>query len=422
MDATFKMLLKKMEAMEAFYEDEQEAHNFPYFIDNNPFRLECMMFLLGKFKIIPKVSCDNKNAEKAIQYKDDGNSKFLNAKTSLDFLETFKLYTQSIAYALNNSKELALAYANRSAILIHVGKYQDCLADINRALNLNYPNNLKSKVFLRKAECLLALGNPEAKKAHKSALKWLKEVSNETIKIKMKDKLENFFNMDRKFYNEEEEEIFSVEWDYSEDAQIPCASDGLEIKYNTEYGRHVVATRDFPAGEIIIAEKPYAQVLAYKNMYTHCAHCLKVTWSSIPCCYCVYAVYCSAECRDIARKLYHDIECSVLGFLIESGLNEDRLLSTKIAILALRETKSISNLKSELKNVNACKDKVKKGFSDDGRFLSDKYRSVYSLHINNEKISPTDIFRMCFHSAFLMYALATRSNLFGTLSSDISWN
>lgn len=314
-----------------------------------------MFLLLSKFKVIPKVSCDNKNAAKAIQYKDEGNSKFLRAKSSLEFLGTFKLYTQSIAYALNNSKELALAYANRSAILIRMAKYKDCLADINRALHLNYPNNLKSKVFLRKAECLLALGNPEAKKAYKSALKWLKEVSNETIKIRMKDKLDNLFDIDRNFDIVEDEEIFSVEWDYSEDAQIPCASDGLEIKYNTEYGRHVIATRDFPAGEIIIAEKPYAQVLAYKNMYTHCAHCLTVTWSSIPCCYCVYAVYCSAECRGSARKMYHDIEYSVLGFLIESGLNEDRLLSTKMAIFALREAKSISNLKSELKNVNACK-------------------------------------------------------------------
>ena len=351
MDKTFEILLKSMEA--ALQENRDEL--FPYLVADNPYRMECTFFLLREYKVIPKASYEKKNTVKAIQYKDEGNTKFLHAKTSLQFLETLKLYTQSIAFALNNSKELALAYANRSAILIRFGKYKDCLADINRALNLNYPNNLKSKVFLRKAECLLALGSPETKKAHESALKWLKEISNETNKLKMKKKLDTFFDIDRKFDIVEDEELFSVEWDYTDDTEIPCALDGLVIKYNTKFGRHVIATRDFAAGEIIIAEKHYAQVLAYQNMYTHCAHCLQVTWSSIPCCYCVYAVYCSVKCRDNARQLYHDIECNVLGFFIESGLDEGKLLATKIAILALREARNISNLKNELKNINACK-------------------------------------------------------------------
>ncbi|KAF7989784.1 hypothetical protein HCN44_008458 [Aphidius gifuensis] len=55
------------------------------------------------------------------------------------------------------SKELSLAYANRSAVLFKARLYEDCLLDIERSLKAGYPDKLKTKLFLRQSLCFIAL-------------------------------------------------------------------------------------------------------------------------------------------------------------------------------------------------------------------------------------------------------------------------
>lgn len=60
----------------------------------------------------------------------------------------------SIAYSPPKSREIALAYGNRSAVFLKVKLYSDCLVDTERALvNPLMPDNLKTKLYLRKAVC-----------------------------------------------------------------------------------------------------------------------------------------------------------------------------------------------------------------------------------------------------------------------------
>jgi len=54
-------------------------------------------------------------------------------------------------------EELALGYANRSAVLFQMKEYELCIRDITRAFNYSYPNNLMYKLFERKARCQRAL-------------------------------------------------------------------------------------------------------------------------------------------------------------------------------------------------------------------------------------------------------------------------
>ena len=57
--------------------------------------------------------------------------------------------------------ELAMAFANRSAALLHLGDHERALVDIEEALALgNYPTDLRYKLEERRAKCLLALGRP----------------------------------------------------------------------------------------------------------------------------------------------------------------------------------------------------------------------------------------------------------------------
>ena len=72
-------------------------------------------------------------------------------------------------------EELALGYANRSAVLFQMKEYDLCIRDITRALDHKYPNNLMYKLFERKARCHKALKDyPRALEAMKSAEMWMK--------------------------------------------------------------------------------------------------------------------------------------------------------------------------------------------------------------------------------------------------------
>ncbi|KAF4527074.1 hypothetical protein B566_EDAN015693 [Ephemera danica] len=69
------------------------------------------------------------------------------------------LYTQSIANAPTDSVELALAYANRSAVLRSMQKCRECLVDIERALSHGYPTDKSFKLLLRELQCHRDLRN-----------------------------------------------------------------------------------------------------------------------------------------------------------------------------------------------------------------------------------------------------------------------
>lgn len=62
-----------------------------------------------------------------------------------------------------------------------------------------------------------------------------------------------------------------------------------------------------------------------------------------------------------------------------------------------------------------------KGFSKNGIFESDKYRSVLSLVTNTEKRPVKDLFKRSWNASFILYFLATCSNIFGSpLKTDLS--
>lgn len=69
-------------------------------------------------------------------------------------MEARKYYSESIAFAPADSEEVALAYGNRSAVLLRLRKYRLCMLDINRALELQrLQERPKEKLLKRKEEC-----------------------------------------------------------------------------------------------------------------------------------------------------------------------------------------------------------------------------------------------------------------------------
>jgi len=323
-------------------------------------RVAFTLNVMREYDIVPSANGMPKNAKESEKLREQGNKIFvkgiLNNMTCIDAL---KLYTKSIAFAPYPSEQLALGYANRSAVLFQLGLYLECIQDIDRALDLKYPDNLRAKLYLRKTECLMSLGNHSVEDMLKEAQYWLDKMSlNDTNRGKLAAKLDVLHNKtvqtelntaNKKAKTVEPSALPTTE---SHNNEVPCASDAVAIKYNKRYGRHVVATRNIHPGEVIAVEKPYSLILMQENIQTHCSNCLRVCWANIPCNYCTYAMYCSEECRNIEWKKCHDIECAVFPALIEYAFYNLDLFSIRLAVLALREAGSMKELKTMLKEVD----------------------------------------------------------------------
>lgn len=392
-------------------------------------RIVFTLNIIREYDIVPSATGMPKNAKESEKLREEGNKVFVKGVlNNMTCISALKLYAKSIAFAPYPSEQLALGYANRSAVLFQLGLYLECIQDIDRALALNYPDNLRAKLYLRKTECLMTLGNRSAEDWLKEAQHWLDKMSlNDTNREKLATKLDVLRNKTAQTElcttntDAKAAEPAALPTAESHNDEVPYASDAVAIKYNKRHGRHVVATRDIHPGEVIAVEKPYSLMLVMANTQTHCSNCLRVCWANIPCNYCTYAMYCSDECRSAEWEKCHSIECAVFPALIEyTDYNLD-LFSVRLAVLALREADSVKELRSMLKEVDEHDDPRTRGFSRDGKLHSDRYTGVYSLVTNTEKRSASDLFKRSLDASFILYFLATRTVIFGAkLPEDLS--
>ncbi|XP_043482677.1 SET and MYND domain-containing protein 4-like [Leptopilina heterotoma] len=381
--------------------------------ENDQQRILFMYNVLEEFNIIPNEKCEIKNSTDSCKFRNEGNqiftSKIIDAN---DYIKAWELYSKSIAFAENNSEELALAFANRSAVLVRLEKYSDALKDIEMALKLNYPEHLRGKLLIRKTECLAFLNDPQLMSVYDECLFWLDKMNLDNSRREIfENKLINAKKISMKNGSNQINSYPCVPMIVGQE-EIPCATSALAVKFNDTFGRHVVTTRDIEPGEILAVEKPYSMILTTENMYTHCGHCLGIAWSSVPCEHCVFVVYCSENCKELAWQLYHDIECQVTGFLLNLDMNKLGLFSMRLAIIAVREFGNFEKLRDELVHVDSCQDERTKGFSDNGILESDKYRSIYSLVTNTEKRSSSDLFGRVLNASIILYFIAKRTLFF----------
>lgn len=92
-------------------------------LNSNAERVKFASELLEKYALYPEILHREKDDELSAKYRQEGNNAF---KRKEDHT-AWRLYTKSISYATNNSECLALAYANRSAVLYEKKLYKQCL-------------------------------------------------------------------------------------------------------------------------------------------------------------------------------------------------------------------------------------------------------------------------------------------------------
>ncbi|KAH0557877.1 hypothetical protein KQX54_012523 [Cotesia glomerata] len=154
----------------------------------------------------------------------------------------------------------------------------------------------------------------------------------------------------------------------------------IAINYSEKFGRHIVATRDMMAGEVVSVKRAYALVLSCKYRFKLCWNCSKHCWSSVPCNTCSNVIYCSEECRNVAWKDYHEIECSILHGLLSlvHDYEDIFLMSLKLFIKAIKKFGTVKALYESFQKIDSTEDLIMESFTE-GIYDDKKYASVYPL-------------------------------------------
>lgn len=193
------------------------------------------------------------------------NKKYENALLALNFAilsgKNPKLETNPQSKP-ENIKPILAAYDKRSSLLFKLGKFQECIRDIDRAIELGFPSEKVGVLQQRKVNSLLQLKkNKDAEKIVKVLIEKEKSTQNQDsvadlqellkkCKIKETNPQENSQEAPRKidiFERGLEYPLFIKK--YKKDKDINVMSDSVKIHYNPQRGRHLVATKDIEPGK-----------------------------------------------------------------------------------------------------------------------------------------------------------------------------
>lgn len=157
-----------------------------------------------------------KNDSASLAARNEGNV-FFKIENYVSALE-YCFGNRSIALAPVDSENLAIGYANRSAVYLNAGFYKFCLENIELALKNNYPEKLKPKLEQRRKECLELMNKGE----------------------------DNLERCKKKMLKEK----FPVKLSYPADKRIPIMIDGLEYVKSDQFGRGIRTKRDLFPGKL----------------------------------------------------------------------------------------------------------------------------------------------------------------------------
>ncbi|XP_059472040.1 uncharacterized protein LOC132194642 [Neocloeon triangulifer] len=270
-----------------------------------------------------------------------------------DYWKAISFYTKSLVKAAAGSKERGLAYANRSAVLLSLGYYDECISDAKIALQNNYPDSLVYKLRMRMAICHKALGREvEAQENLNAAIEMVKkqemksEVEEETIRSLIGQFAEPYkLKMPRFRVEHLELPLLS----YGQNPQNSTISAALTIKQEGQ-NASLVANRRINAGDVLIIEEPK---LSFNNSlenggtpsWIHCCECLRICLNLQPSNTCSQTVFCSESCASQAWENWHKNECIAKNKIIND------LLNGKIGENFAIKLESFSDL---IHNVNFC--------------------------------------------------------------------
>ncbi|KAF5302587.1 hypothetical protein FQA39_LY10205 [Lamprigera yunnana] len=319
-------------------------------LQSNSLRIDFAYRLLHDYGLFPKCKLANKLTSVAGELREAGNVYFKFKQYNAALLK----YSESVAYAPQNSEEMGLAFANRSAVLFHLKLYKECLEDVARALSGKYPPHLCDKLLRRREKAEVMKSGQSETEYHQN----VPELSNGPNEF------------------------------------IECASNGVRLGYDDKNGRHVVSVENISAGDVVAIEKPFAQILLKHKYLSHCYNCLRPSYNLIPCEYCPLVLFCNEGCKRSAWESYHKHECPILSTLLDLDVNKLTLLALKICILV-----------------------DGKGIGSDCALIESKYKSqnyteIHNLIANTHLRPTSDLFDRSVTAAVIFELVQENSSLF----------
>nr|XP_027217180.1 SET and MYND domain-containing protein 4-like [Penaeus vannamei] len=267
--------------------------------------------------------------------------------------DQLELPNKDIGHTTTPKRELALAYGNRSAVLFELQQYEYSLLDIERALQYDYPEELKNKLLHRKSKCLSALRSG-----------------------KHKEKLVTYFP--------------STENAMEPSATIIGASNALALTYKPEKGRCVVAKRNIRPGEVLLVEDSSVMCLDEAHVATNCSSCLAHCLAPVPCPTCSLVIFCSEPCRSKGLAGSHGKECQALPIL----LSHVHMLMSYRLLMQTTHAK-VKDLVPILREEAKTRSKADLGLNDDSVYDSSDYRTLYHLTTNAEQSCAPYLLSQC---------------------------
>lgn len=211
------------------------------------------------------VKDQSKNNEISLKFRDEGNRMFKKKQ----WQDSMEYYNLSLRFAEPGTENMAKAYGNRSACFFNMQKYDKCLNDIDLAKEANYPLQLMHKLTEREVECI--------------------------------EKLEE----------KPDENVTMPGWELSYPAKkkFPGIANVLNLRYNEEYGRHIIANKDIDVGKTVLLDDAnlFGDADGPENNYNFCDTCAKYETNLIPCPNCVSVMFCNEECRQNNKT--HELIC-----------------------------------------------------------------------------------------------------------------
>lgn len=304
-----------MELMNGSYDENKsqiENLSLPVKFQSLKDNAEKIRFSYGILKdkgLLPNDVRADKNNQKSLEARNLGNFFFKDK----NYVEALKYYNKSLSFAPVGSENLAIAYANRSAVYLNTGFYKYCLNNIELALKGNYPSKMTVKLQYRKKKCM----------------------------EKMKKGMDSYSS----FVKEKNE----VKLSYKANPNVPAMIEGIELSTSIKFGRHIIAKQNLYPGDVIIIEKPFVKSLINFDVidgseYTRCANCLKSEFFNIyPCECCTRAMFCSETCREEAFEDFHEFEGPIFGVNIDYLMLRAALMAISTFKGDMNQIKDFSN-------------------------------------------------------------------------------
>jgi len=235
------------------------------------------------------VADDSKSGEKAKTHSGDPNLVRLQRSES-----------ETVPPTCANA-EYVLALGNRSACLLQLKKYDECLRDIDLALARGYPTAMRYKLLDRRARALFEMNrfSEAADTLHllldgALAESRLDDERRSTLARGAEKKLNFCTSVIISSANQNATPSVAavstssataaaastladcpLELSGSKSKRFPGASDSFDVAYQADRGRYAVAAKDVAVSDVVLIEVPYVSVLSPDQYDKRCYNCFR---------------------------------------------------------------------------------------------------------------------------------------------------